>query len=165
MQRAKDTFYIAMRDRIASLNPARTALVRGVLRPGVLVEENELAVEYSPTNVFRLRWTALSANPSDAMPLVKLRCEIHYSTAGNPGNGGMDRGRLMAVMDAELAAAVSGTPQSATKTDYATPSEPQVTQTNIFWSDVTFEPLRFDGEQLERVATVDVYSYQEAGER
>ncbi|RZU41830.1 hypothetical protein [Edaphobacter modestus] len=165
MQRAKDTFYIAMRDRIASLNPARTVLVRGVLRPGVLVEENELAVEYPPANAFRLRWTALSVNPGAAMPLMKMRCEIHYSTAGNPGNGGMDRGRLITVMDAELAAAVNEAPQNAAKKDYAIPSGPEAPQTNIFWSDVAFEPLQLNGEQLERVATVDVYSYQEAGER
>jgi hypothetical protein len=165
MQRAKDTFYIAMRDRVASLNPARTVLVRGVLRPGVLVEENELAVEYPPANAFRLRWTALSVNPAGAMPLVKMRCEINYSTAGNPGNGGMDRGRLMAVMDAELVAAVNEAPQNAAKKDYAIPAGPEVPQTNIFWSEVAFEPLQLNGEQLERVATVDVYSYQEAGER
>jgi hypothetical protein len=48
MQRAKDTFYITLRDRIAALNPARTVLVRGVVRPAVLVEENELAVDFPP---------------------------------------------------------------------------------------------------------------------
>jgi hypothetical protein len=164
MQRAKDTFYITLRDRIASLNPARTVLVRGVMRPGVLVEENELTSAYLPVNVFRLRWTALSVIPNDAIPLSKMRCEIHYATAGNSGNGGMDRGRLMAVMDAELAAAVNAAPQNAVKTDYAATGGPQTMQTSIFWGDVGFGALTVDGEQLQRVATVDVYSYQEAGE-
>jgi hypothetical protein len=164
MQRAKDTFYIAVRDRIASLNPARTVLVRGLLRPGVLTEESELAAAYQPVNAFRLQWTALSVRPEDAMPLVKMGCEIRYSTAGNSGNGGMDRGRLMAAMDAELTAALNAAPQSAVKMDFAAASGPALMQTKIFWSDVVFGDLVVNGEQLERVATVDVYSYQEAGE-
>ena len=47
MQSAKDTFYVTLRDRLAALNPARTVVVRGMVRPGVLVEENELARRWS----------------------------------------------------------------------------------------------------------------------
>jgi hypothetical protein len=164
MQRAKDTFYITLRDRIALLNPARTVLVRGAIRPGVLVEENELAVAYPPTDAFRLRWSTLSVSPEGAMPLAKMRCEIHYATAGNPGNGGMDRGRLMAAMDAELTAATNTAPQNAMKTDYAAAPGSQILETNVFWGDVEFGALAVVGEQLQRSATVDVYSYQEVGE-
>ena len=57
MQNAKDTFYVTLRDRLAALNPARTMVVRGVTRPGVLVEENELVSAYEPVDVFCLRWT------------------------------------------------------------------------------------------------------------
>jgi len=165
MQHAKDTFYITVRDRIASLNPARTVLLRGLLRPGVLVEENELAVDQQPPDAFRLRWTEFSAVGNDAMPLVTMRCEFHYATAGNAGNGGMDRGRLLGVMDAELAAAINTTPQNAVKVNYADASGPTPMQTNLFWGDIAFGALTANGEQLERVATVDVFSYQEAGER
>jgi hypothetical protein len=165
MQRAKDTFYITLRDRIASLNPARTVLVRGAIRPGVLVEENELAVAYPPVNAFRLGWTTLAVSPEGALPIAKMRCEIHYATAGNSGNGGMDRGRLMAALDTELAAALNTSPQNAVKTDYAATTGPQVLGTNVFWGDVEFGPLAVVGEQLQRTATVDVYSYQEVGER
>lgn len=164
MQRAKDTFYITVRDRIASLNPTRTVLVRGLLRPGVVTEESELVAAYQPRNAFRLQWAALSVRSEDAMPLVKMGCEIHYSTAGNSVNGGMDRGRLMAAMDAEITAVLNMVPQSAVKMDYAATSGPAPMQTKIFWSDVVFGDLVVNGEQLERVATVDVYSYQEAGE-
>lgn len=165
MQRAKDTFYITLRDRLAALNPARTVLVRGVSRPGVLVEENELAVAFPPSNAFCLRWGAVSVSTGDALPLVTMRCEIRYSTAGNSGNGGMDRGRLIAAMDAELAAAVDMAPQNTVKTDYSAASGPAPMQTRIFWGDVAFGALTANGEQLERIATVDVFSYQEAGER
>lgn len=164
MQRAKDTFYIALRDRIAALNPARTAVVRGVVRPAVLVEENELAVDYPPLNAFRLRWTEIAADSEGVLPLVRMQCEIRYATAGTEGNAGMDRGRLMAAMDAELATALAQSPQNAVKTDYAAPSGSQSGDSNVFWGDVQFASLQTTGEQLERMASVDVYSYQEAGE-
>ena len=35
-----------------------------------------------------------------------MSCEIQLCDGWNSGNGGMDRGRLMAAMDAELAAAL-----------------------------------------------------------
>ena len=44
MQNAKDTFYVTLQSRLAALNPARTIVVRGVVRPGTLVEENELPI-------------------------------------------------------------------------------------------------------------------------
>ena len=36
--------------------------------------------------------------------------------------------------------------------------------TNVFWSDAAFGAATVNGERLERVATVEVFSYQEAGE-
>ncbi len=41
MQFAKDSFYIALRDRLAVLNPARTVYLDGVTRPAVIVAENQ----------------------------------------------------------------------------------------------------------------------------
>ena len=163
MQHAKDTFYITLRDRIAALNPARTVLVRGVSRPAVLVEENELPSAHEQPGTFRLRWTNLTVDPRSDQPLATLRCEIHYATAGNSANGGMDRGRLLAAIDAELAAALNATPQRAAKTSYAANGATTM-QTNIFWNNVVFNAAETNAERLERVATVEVFSYQEAGE-
>jgi hypothetical protein len=72
---------------------------------------------------------------------------------------------MMAAMDEELQEALHQAPQRALKTDYAAAAGPQPERTNVFWGDAQFGALAADGEQLERVATVDVYSYQEAGER
>ena len=41
MQNAKDSFYMALRTRLAAINPERTILLRGAARPGILVEEAE----------------------------------------------------------------------------------------------------------------------------
>lgn len=169
MQNAKDTFYTTLQARLASINPGRTIVVRGVTRPGVLVEENELVAAYAPANAFVLRWTAAHIDTKVSLPLVTLACEISYATDGNSGNGGMDRGRLLAAMDGELASTVGLAPQSTVKMNYAglaneSGAQPVAMGTNIFWSDLAFSKSVVNGERLERVATLQVYSYQEAGE-
>ena len=138
-------------------------------RPGLLVEENELASAYQPVNVFSLRWVGLGVEVRGGLPLVTMSCEIRYATDGNSGNGGMDRGRLLAAMDAELLAAVSAAPQRAVKMSYVAAaggsSLGQVAMgTNVFWGDVVFGAAVTSEERLERMATVEVFSYQEAGE-
>ncbi|MGH9596993.1 MAG: hypothetical protein ACRD3K_09370 [Edaphobacter sp.] len=169
MQNARDTFYVTLRDRLAAVNPARTMVLRGVTRPGVLVEENELASAYQPVNAFCLRWTGLSVDAQGSLPLVTMVCEIRYATDGDSGNGGMDRGRLLSAMDGELAVAASMAPQNTPKMSYAAGAggsggPPATMATNVFWGDVSFGASAVNGERLERVATVEVFSYQEAGE-
>jgi hypothetical protein len=171
MQDTKDTFFVALRDRVATGNPARTVVVRGVVRPGVIVEENELTTAWIPTGVFSLRWTDVILNRSGAVPLVALTCSVRYCTDGDAANGGMDRGRLLAQMDAELGAALGAGLQgigvrNTRKMSYAAlPSggAPVERETNIFWGDVAFGPAVVVGERLERVATVMVFGYLEAG--
>jgi hypothetical protein len=50
MQNEKDTFYMMLQSRLAALNPARTIVVRGVVRPGTLVDENELPSAWVPVD-------------------------------------------------------------------------------------------------------------------
>ncbi|MEI9980792.1 MAG: hypothetical protein WDN23_17685 [Edaphobacter sp.] len=167
MQNARDTFYVTLRDRLAALNPARTMVLRGVTRPGVLVEENELASAVEPVDAFCLRWTGLSVDAKGALPLATMVCEIRYATDGSSGNGGMDRGRLLSAMDGELVGAMSGAPQNTVKMNYGAASvgaAPVSMATNVFWGDAVFGATVVKGERLERVATVEVFSYQEAGE-
>ena len=161
MENAKDTFYIALRDRLAAVNPARTVVVRGTIRPGVLVEGNELPTAVTLTDAFVLRWPGLHVDARGAMPLLRMQCEVEYCTDGSAGNAGMDRGRSLAAMDAELVKILA--PQHAQKMDYA--AMPAVAMgTSVFWGDVSFGAATLDGERLRRVATVDVFAYQEAGE-
>lgn len=164
MQNAKDTFYVTLRDRLAGLNPGRTMVVRGVTRPGTLVEENELASAYQPVDAFCLKWTGLRVVSRGAMTLVGMQCEIKYATDGSAGNGGMDRGRLLAGMDAELAGAVNAEPQRMLKSGFASGAGGVGMGTKVFWADVSFGAAMTAGERLERVAVVEVFTYQEAGE-
>ena len=168
MQDARDTFYVALRGRLAAINPERTIVVRGQVRPGVLVRENELPTAFQPVDAFSLRWTAMRVDTFSPLALVAMECEITYATDGTAGNGGLDRGRLLAAMDGELTTALSIAPHSAAKMNYSgvagTGAAAVAMGTNIFWSQATFAPTTIAGERIERVATLQVFSYQEAGE-
>ena len=170
MQNAKDTFYEWLRGRVAQLNPARTTVVRGVLRPGVLVEENELpAAASAPAECFRLRWMGLEAvDAESAPPLIRLRVEVAYATAGTAANGGMDRGRLLNAMDAELSAALTGAGRNVPKQDFSgveNGAGAAAMATRVWWSAPEFGVTKIAGARLERVAAVELWSYEEAGER
>lgn len=161
MQSAKDSFYVALRDRIAGINPERTTVLRGATRAGVLVAENELATNFFAVDVFSLQWVTLSVDASDG--LVRMQCEIRYATDGSAGNGGMDRGRMLAEMDLELATALRRDPQSVVKTAY-TSAGATTMGTNVFWGDPVFAAVATEGERVSRTAAVEVFTYGEAGE-
>jgi len=167
MQNAKDTFYLTLQSRLAVLNPARTIVVRGVVRPGTLVEENELPSAWVPIDAFCLQWTELQVNSAEPLPLVVMECSIQYATDGTSGNGGMDRGRLLAAMDAELTAAIGAEPHAVAKMNYSAAKAsgaPMAMGTNVFWADPVFGATTAVDKRLARTTTVQVFAYQEAGE-
>ncbi len=167
VQNAKDSFYEVLRDRLANANPDRTVVVRGVTRPAVLVDENETANVASQTDCFHLRWTATTVTVEGALPLIALECEISYATAGNPWNGGLDRGRTLGAMDAELLTAVGTFPQSADKKSYAALVQgggPTAMRSRIWWSDLKLGPAKVEADQVARTANIQVMCFEEAGE-
>ena len=87
MQDARDTFYVALRGRLAAINPERTIVIRGQIRPGILVEENELPTAFQPVDAFSLRWTAMRIDTATPLPRVAMECEVHYATDGTAANG------------------------------------------------------------------------------
>jgi hypothetical protein len=167
MQNAKDTFYTTLQSRLTALNPARTIVLRGLVRPGVLVSENELQTASVLVDAFRLAWTGLQMASEGPLPMVTMECSIQYATDGSAGNGGMDRGRLLSAMDAELASALGAEPHTAQKMNYAAPGAgiaPTAMATNVFWADPVFGAATAVAERIERTATVSVFAYQESGE-
>lgn len=162
MQNAKDTFYITLRDRLAVVNPVRTMNLRSVTRPGILVEEAESPVALMPLDVFVLRWIGVEVESHLALPLVKMACEIHYATAGTQALSGLDRGRLLEAMDAELLQMLA--PAQAQKMSYST-TPATAMQTCIFWEQPVFGPTSPLRDQISRVATVTMWSWQEEGEK
>jgi len=162
MQDAKDTFYITLRDRLTTVNPARTMTLRGIVRPGILVEETEAPMAQLLLDAFVLRWTKLAADMQLPSILTQMTCEIHYATSGTQMYSGLDRGRALDEMDDELLQILS--PSSAVKMNYAQTPASQM-GTNIFWSPAVFATESTLRERVGRVATIEVFAFQEKGEQ
>ena len=161
MQHAKDSFYFALRTRLAAINPERTTLVRGAQRPGILVEEAEAPFAQLPTDIFVLRWLGFGADTDLSATMVAEECEILYSTCGTQAFGGLDRGRMLTAMDQKLLSMLQ--PFYTPKIDYAV-QPPATMESQVFWDEPTFTPLNAQRDRLSRSARVLVYSYQEQGE-
>ena len=159
-QDAKDSFYLCLRNQLALVNPDRTIAVRGAVRPAVLVAENELpAGNAEPVlDAFVLHWGAVATDNSEAMPLDHARCTIQVQTAGSPEVAGMDRGRVLAAMRAELAAMLA--PGSAAKASYSG-AAPVPAATPVFWSAVAPEELKEAVGTLTAMYAVDVFAWRE----
>jgi hypothetical protein len=161
MQNAKDSFYMALRTRLTSINPERTILLRGTVRPGILVEGAEAPFSQLPNDVFVLRWLGVGVDLDLASAMVAEQCEILYQTCGTQSFGGLDRGRSLSEMDEELTTMFQ--PFHTPKLNYtATPPAAMLTQ--IFWNEPGFGPIAVQRDRLSRSANVTVYSYQEQGE-
>jgi hypothetical protein len=161
MQNAKDSFYVALRTRLAAINPERTILLRAAVRPGILVEEAEAPFTQLPGDVFVLRWLGLGVDQDLPSTMVAEECEVLYSTLGTQPFGGLDRGRALSQMDGELVGML--TPFWTPKLNYtATPAATMLT--NVFWDEPAFGQITALRDRLSRTARVVVYSYQELGE-
>ena len=165
MQNIKDSFYVALRDRLAALNPARTVTVLGVTRPAVIVAENEIAASGVPLpELFYLAWGAASAAAGTErldLPLLKLTCEITYWTQGSDDLSSQDRGRTLAKLDEEFLS-ITALPRAALKDFSQTPVADLAA--NIFWSIPTLAAAKQDGNKLSRTATIEVFSHMESAQ-
>jgi hypothetical protein len=152
---------MALRTRLTTINPERTILLRGAVRPGILVEEAEAPFGQLPNDVFVLRWLGMAAEMDLAATMTVEQCEIVYQTCGTQSFGGLDRGRALSAMDEELMAMLQ--PFYTPKLNYeATP--PAAMLTHVFWDEPAFGPMTVNRDLLGRSASVMVYSYQEPGE-
>ena len=163
VQNAKDTFYEELRGRLAAVNPERTVVLRGLMRPGVLVVENELVSAQTPADCFLLRWTDAQWDTRGDMPAVSMTCEVRYGTAGTATNGGMDRGRGVGALDAGLMTALSKEPRNVVKTNHSGASAVTMA-TRIWWGAATLGEVKTVNDRVQRTATVAVMSFEEAGE-
>jgi hypothetical protein len=145
MQNAKDTFYITLRSRLATTNPARTMTLRAVTRPGILVSEAEAPTLQPLLDAFALSWTAMQADLQ--LPAI---------------NAGLDRGRALEEMDYEVLKLLY--PYSAQKMNY-TQNLAAAMETVVFWSEPEFGPVVTLRDRLSRTVKVTVFAFQEQGEQ
>lgn len=161
MQNAKDSFYAAMRARLGALNPGRTMLLRGMVRPGIVMEEAEAPFSDLPADAFVLRWSGTDVDMNLPVAMITAECEFMYQTCGSSAMNGLDRGRALSAMDQELLAMLQ--PWVTPKINY-TLQPPQSMMSAVFWDEPIFEPITPEHDRLSRSAKVRVYSYQEQGE-
>lgn len=173
MQFTKDTFYVALRDRLATLNPSRVIMLNNVTRPAVVVAENEVVIPVRPQpDAFYLEWGAAQPVPQQAgrRAIFSIECLISYHTFGTVESG-VDRGRALASLDSDLLGITQ--PGCAPKCDY-TQTPPTSLGTSIVWSAPQFGkvtgseaprtealPRGSGGVRLERAATVKVFFFPE----
>lgn len=133
MQFAKDSFFLALQERLAGLNPARVVRVNGVTVPAVLVVEN-LPPTYGEAqpNTFYIEWGAAEMEMGGGWTcgLMSLEVAISYYTAGSVESM-VDRGRLLGQLDSELLNICQ--PPNTEKRDY-TQSPSADLGTRVFWS-------------------------------
>ncbi len=162
MQNVKDSFYLALRDRLAELNPERKIVIGGQERPAIVVAENELVAAASPLlEVFHLNWSKAGAVTADEpAPLLKVQCDISYCTEGSDEKNAQDRGRVLAAMDRELLNICR-----PGRTEIEDPSqEPSFHPGNLlFWSLPELGETKADGRRLSRNATVELFAITEKG--
>ncbi len=160
MQAAKDTFYMALCARLQQVNPQRTVVMDGEVRPGLMVAENEAAVCEQPPEAFCMEWGAaepLTVSPLVASTLMAVNVTFRYRTCGTD-NGDGDRGRSLTTMDAELAAICA--PAQTAKMDYSQ-ATPCALGTNVFWKAPQLQAAVQSASLLGRTATTTVYFYPE----
>jgi hypothetical protein len=162
MQNIKDSFYVALRDRLAVQNPERVVTVHGVARPGIVVLENEMPTAAALlAEVFYLRWGEVrSVGPVDGapQPLLRLTCEITCCVEGTQALSHQDRGRALGRCDGDLLAVCH--PARAPLQDFSqTPIEER--EQNVFWSRPQLGAIEADGRRLRRTATIEVFAFAE----
>jgi hypothetical protein len=151
MQFAKDSFFLALQERLAGLNPARTVTVNGATIPAVVVVENSSPSCVAPQpNTFYIEWGAADVAGGHAGngALMSLDVVISYYTMGSVASM-VDRGRLLAQLDDELLGICQ--PLNTEKLDY-TQSPSADLGTRVFWSQPSFAEGKGSGRFWGRVS-------------
>jgi hypothetical protein len=137
MQFAKDSFFLALQQRLAVLNPARTVTISGTTVPGIVVVENLPPATTEPQpNAFYIEWGPASVVDGHAgnSALMGLACSISYYTLGTVASM-VDRGRVLGQLDDELLGICQ--PPSTEKMDYSQSPAADL-GTKVFWSQPVF---------------------------
>lgn len=165
MQFTKDSFYMALLQRLVSLNPLQTVTLDGTTRPAIIVAENELVISARPVpDAFYIEWgeAQMVQRQVGGRGLMEMECVISYHTFGTVQSG-VDRGRALAALDIELLSICE--PPRTAKRDY-TQSPSVDLGTSILWTTPSLSkvagsdgakndglPGGSEGVRLERSAT------------
>ena len=105
MQNAKDSFYMALRARLVTINPERTICCAARCGRESLWRKRKRLQPASQRRIC-LRWLGLGVDMDLASTMAAEECEILYQTCGTQSFGGLDRGRSLSEMDEEVIAMI-----------------------------------------------------------
>jgi hypothetical protein len=162
MQPTKDSFYVALRNRLVTVDPNRTVTLDGATRPAIAVIENE-PPSGAPLlcDAFYLHWgNARPATPAIGN-MMAMDCTVSYCTKGSIQNASLDRGRDLASLDNDLLAIFS--PPQTAKYDYST-GAPVALGSTIFWTQPLLNAAKSVPPYVGREITVTVYFYPEVNQ-
>jgi hypothetical protein len=163
MQATKDSFYIAMRERLVEVDPELTVMIDGVTRPAIVVIENEPpSAQRGQDETFYLEWGGTRLVHPATSTLMAMDCAITYTCSGQSASGGVGRGRELGMLDADLLAICL--PAQAHKSDYSSGAAVDL-GSYIFWSVPNLEPLKTEAQQVGREAQITVFFYPEVNQR
>ncbi len=162
MQPTKDSFYVALRDRLVAVDPNRTVTLDGVTRPAIAVIENE-PPSGAPLlcDAFYLHWGNARPAAVSAGTLTEMGCTISYCTKGRMQNGSLDRGRDLASMDSDLLAICA--PPQAAKCDYSS-GNPVALGSTIFWTQPVMNASKSTPPYVGRDVAITVFFYPEVSQ-
>ena len=162
MQFAKDSFFLALQERLAAINPARTVTLNGATVPAIVVTEN-LPPRFQErlANTFYIEWGAAEVVSTwDGGALLSLEVEISYFSCGSVESM-VDRGRLLGQLNSELLSICH--PANTEKRDY-TQSPSADLGTQVSWNLPSFkaEVEEEANGRVERLATMRIFFFSEA---
>ena len=167
MQFAKDSFFLALQQRLAGLNPARVITINGATVPAVVVVENLPPSSAEPQpNAFYIEWGAASVVDGHAGSgaLMSMECVISYYSLGTVASM-VDRGRVLGQLDDELLGICQ--PPNTEKQDYTQAPSADL-GTKVFWSQpmlgkssVEDQAERHADGRVERQTRVKVFFFSE----
>jgi len=162
MQPTKDSFYIALRDRLVTVDPNRTITLDGATRPAIAVIENE-PPSGAPLlcDCLYLHWGNARSTSLSVGTLMAMDCTISYCTKGSVQNANLDRGRDLASLDNDLLAICA--PAQTAKYDYSSGSPVSLGST-IFWTLPVLNAAKSTPPYVGRDVTVTVFFYPEVNQ-
>jgi hypothetical protein len=162
MQPTKDSFYVALRDRLVATDPGRTTTLDGATRPAIAVVENEPpSAAPAQCDTLYLHWGNARPAGAPAVNLMTMDCTVSYSTRGSVQNASLDRGRDLAALDNDLLAICS--PPQTPKNDYSG-GFPVALGSTIFWTAPVLNAAKNTPPYVGREATITVFFYPEVNQ-
>ena len=152
MQQVKDSFYMALRDRLCAANMADAI--------DLVVVENSREMWLGEPGKIYLRWSEEPKVPIDALAAGwhALHCEMGYRVAGSDVANGEDRGRQLAVLDRLLGSVIE--PRKTRLLDFSQTPAADLSKF-ILWAKPALDVVKETAADIQRPVHLNVLWQEE----